>query len=209
MVAAAVRFARTDDTMRPRGTTPAGRQPASREAVLRRRAARQADRAIRAARKAARARPTAEQLAAARAAEEAERLRERQERFAHRRDDALCRRFVEWFVPLDRRDDPLFWDWRYWQLRKCGWDLRDPELRQSDSRAGARVSYLDLTLSPVWRWWCGLHHETRKMFVRESHHRGAGQDDTADGGGVGRAGVRRFSMLLALGEAEVQLRCAE
>jgi hypothetical protein len=57
-------------------------------------------------------------------------------------------------------------DYRYWQLRRCGWDLIKPEYSQT--AAGRPCDPYD---SHVLYFWSRLHHKVRDKIVRMSPHR--------------------------------------
>ncbi len=68
----------------------------------------------------------------------------------------LCKRF---FREEPRDDNDIRQDFRYWTLRKFGYDCLGKG--KGNSRGRERV----------WRWWCDLHYETRGMLVGSSTHR--------------------------------------
>lgn len=57
-------------------------------------------------------------------------------------------------------------DYRYWQLRRCGWDLLKPEY--SRTAMGRACEPYD---SHLLYFWSRLHHKTRDKIVRMSPHR--------------------------------------
>lgn len=81
----------------------------------------------------------------------------REQREARDRDvaDRMTKRFYAGQMP-----SLMVLDYRYWQARRCGWDMlgemlaRDPFGRPCDPHAGV-----------TWHFWKGLHYKTRSQLV--------------------------------------------
>lgn len=54
-------------------------------------------------------------------------------------------------------------DYRYWQMRRCGWDVVDD---RSPFNEG-----LDPRECSCWKWWTGIHWQQRANMVKLSHFR--------------------------------------
>lgn len=86
-----------------------------------------------------------------------------EERQHHEREVAV--RMVARFFP-GAPVSLILLDYRYWQLRRCGWDLMKPEY--SRTALGRACDPYD---SHLLYFWGRLHHKTRDKIVRMSPHR--------------------------------------
>lgn len=72
----------------------------------------------------------------------------------------MTRRF---FPPLLYPEGPplLALDYRFWQARRCGWDVTDKAMRYD----GIDRPLLAPTDTPLWRWWVRIHYKQRSELV--------------------------------------------
>lgn len=95
--------------------------------------------------------------------------RARAERRADDRDKEVAVRMARRFFPpvLYPEGPPLLaLDVRYWQARRCGWDVTDKEYATN-----ARGEVCHPMDSLLWYWWTRLHYKQRGQLVSMSTFR--------------------------------------
>jgi len=73
----------------------------------------------------------------------------------------LCRKFFNGESPGEH---DIRSEIQYWRLRRCGWDVLKPKLRTLHHPHGG-TTLCDPWQSPVWLWWCQLHHQQRAEII--------------------------------------------
>ncbi len=88
----------------------------------------------------------------------------RNRRPAAEREQAVAVRMKRRFFSGEDIDLMLL-DYRYYQIRRCGWDVLSEGVRTiGHDRAGGRI-LCDATDTVQWRWWCSLHPKERNVLV--------------------------------------------
>lgn len=87
--------------------------------------------------------------------------RNEMKRLRREREAKIAKRMFQRFYQNGRPVNLILLDYRYWQARRCGWDVMATSIR-------GKVEPNDCE---TWQWWTGLHYESRGHFVRISQFR--------------------------------------
>ena len=82
---------------------------------------------------------------------------------AKRRRDVAARMVRRFFG--GQTPDLVVLDYRYWQARRCGWDVLDEQWRRVGRMPNGSPVLCEPTETATWRWWTELNYKRRDALV--------------------------------------------